>query len=54
MDDLLLESIEHYNEYVMERLKLIIDFDIWYEHTTGKAFPKEWYSIIKSRRQDGE
>lgn len=46
MDDLLLKSLEAHNEYVMERIKLICEFDVWYEYTTGKAFPKEWYNII--------
>jgi hypothetical protein len=33
-------------------LKLIYDFDIWYEQTTGEAFPKEWYTIIKARGEN--
>lgn len=52
MDDQLSKQIQLYNEYVEERLKLIYDFDVWYEHTTGSAFPKEWYSMIRANGQN--
>lgn len=40
-------NIKLYNEYVMERIKLIMDFDVWYEMSTSKDFPKKWYSMVK-------
>lgn len=52
MDDMLLQSLEDYNEYIMERLKLIYDFDVWYEHTTNNPFPKEWYAVIQEGSHD--
>lgn len=39
--------IEQYNKYVEFKLKTIMDFDIWFEHTTSKDFPREWYSMIR-------
>jgi hypothetical protein len=51
MPDHLLEQIELYNEYVIERLKLIYEFDIWYEQTSGNPFPKEWYDYIQARAE---
>lgn len=46
------DSITEYNEYVYSRLKLIMDFDIWYENTNGTTFPKEWYELIKNRQSE--
>lgn len=39
--------IRDYNSYVDERLKTIMEFDIWYEHSTAQDFPKQWYSMIR-------
>lgn len=43
----LFSLIKEYNTYVEDRLKTIMDFDIWYEHTTTLDFPREWYSMIR-------
>ena len=45
MDDIA-SSIEEYNKYVRHVCSTIFPFDIWYEHTTGNAIPKEWQSHI--------
>lgn len=46
----LAEYIREYNEYMETQLKLIFDFDVWYEHTKSKDFPKEWYAAIRSSK----
>jgi hypothetical protein len=48
-DDGFLELLEEYNAYVDSRIKLICELDVWYEQTTGKPFPKEWYGKIRAR-----
>jgi hypothetical protein len=40
-------SIREYNEYMLSQINKIFEFDIWYEHTKNKEFPKEWYSKIR-------
>lgn len=42
------EELTNYNHYILNILKQIQDFDVWYESTNKKEFPKEWYSAIKS------
>jgi len=39
--------IKEYNSYVEDRIKTIMEFDIWYEHSTTQDFPKHWYSMIR-------
>lgn len=40
-------NITEYNEYMTLQLSKILDFDIWFEHSTNLEFPKEWYSMIR-------
>lgn len=47
----LLSAIELYNKYISDQLKLIEDFDIWYEQKFQKDFPKCWYTIIKTGKE---
>lgn len=44
---LLNDNIQEYNKYVDERVRLIMDFDIWYESTHACEFPKKWYSMVR-------
>ena len=44
----LLAAMEAYNAYIAEQLKNIEDFDIWYEESYKKDFPKCWYSLIRT------
>lgn len=46
----LLSAFEQYNEYIVEQLKNIEDFDVWYEHSFEAEFPKCWYSLIRTRK----
>lgn len=46
--------IEEYNRYVEERIRTIMDFDMWYEHTTAKEFPNEWYVLINANANKAE
>ena len=41
------ESVTEYNEYILMQISKIFDFDIWYEHSKNKDFPKVWYSMIR-------
>jgi hypothetical protein len=43
-------SISEYNEYFMQQLNKIFEFDIWFEHSKSKDFPKEWYSMIRESK----
>jgi hypothetical protein len=47
-NDQLLNALERYNEYIVEQLKKIEDFDIWYETSFKQNFPKCWYTLIKT------
>lgn len=46
----LLSALEKYNQYIVEQLKKIDDFDIWYESSFSEDFPKCWYSLIRTRK----
>lgn len=37
-----------YNDYILDKLKTIKDFDVWYEAEYKHPFPPEWYAIIKT------
>jgi hypothetical protein len=46
-DSELAQQIREHNKYMMAKLRAIMEFDVWYEHTTGKDFPSEWYGKVR-------
>jgi len=42
--------ISEYNKYIDLHLKKILDLDAWYEMTTNKEFPREWYSAVRGSK----
>lgn len=46
----LCSEITKYNQYILQFVSQIKDFDIWYEQNTGKEFPKEWYNLVKTSK----
>lgn len=50
MNDGFCEEVSKYNEYILNILTTIEDFDIWYERFNNKEFPREWYKLIKTSK----
>ncbi len=44
----LADEFTNYNQYILNILTQIQDFDVWYEQFYKKEFPKEWYGMINS------
>jgi hypothetical protein len=42
--------ISEYNKYIDLHLKKILELDAWYEMTTNKEFPREWYSAVRGSK----
>lgn len=46
------DAIEEYNNYITNILNNIMDFNLWYENTTGTPVPAEWCKYVVCKREN--